>query len=205
MRTLNRINEFEPRHPGAFQAYLRSAVENRIRDEVRRVGRRGVPEELPEPQEDESPSPLEEAIGQEAVERYEAALQRLRPEDREAIIYRVELQYSFDELKILTPRSAEVRCERLRRFLGREVVGLQAAQARGGAGFVLSRLTLERRRAPLRHSVLLCACPAWRCARFGIEKSMSDGEDTTLASQTEVLDTERCRSKQIGGTRAPSG
>ena len=36
-------------------------------------------------------SPLEEAIGREAVERYEAALQRLKPEEREAIIARVEL------------------------------------------------------------------------------------------------------------------
>ena len=41
---------------------------------------------------------LEQAIGQEAVERYEAALQRLKAEEREAIIARVEMGYSFEEL-----------------------------------------------------------------------------------------------------------
>jgi DNA-directed RNA polymerase specialized sigma24 family protein len=43
-------------------------------------------------------SPLEEAIGREAVERYERALQRLRPEEREAIIARVEMGYRYEEL-----------------------------------------------------------------------------------------------------------
>ena len=41
---------------------------------------------------------LEAAIGQEAVERYEAALARLRPDDREAIVARVELDCSYEEV-----------------------------------------------------------------------------------------------------------
>ena len=47
---------------------------------------------------DRGRSPLEEAIGHEAVERYEQALARLRPEEREAIIGRVEMGYSYEEL-----------------------------------------------------------------------------------------------------------
>jgi RNA polymerase sigma-70 factor (ECF subfamily) len=43
-------------------------------------------------------SPLEEAIGREAVDRYERALTRLRSEEREAIIARVEMGYSYEEL-----------------------------------------------------------------------------------------------------------
>src|SRR5437762_8872498 len=43
-------------------------------------------------------SPLEQAIGQEAVDRYERALERLKPEEREAIIARVEMGYSYEEL-----------------------------------------------------------------------------------------------------------
>jgi RNA polymerase sigma-70 factor (ECF subfamily) len=43
-------------------------------------------------------SPLEQAIGREAVERYERALQRLRPEEREAIIGRIEMGHSYEEL-----------------------------------------------------------------------------------------------------------
>ena len=42
--------------------------------------------------------PLEEAIGQEALERYEAALARLRPDDREAIILRIEMRYPYAEV-----------------------------------------------------------------------------------------------------------
>jgi RNA polymerase sigma-70 factor (ECF subfamily) len=49
---------------------------------------------------DPAPSPLERAIGREGIERYEAALQRLKPEDREAIIARIELQQSYEEVAI---------------------------------------------------------------------------------------------------------
>ncbi len=40
VRAINRIDQFESRHEGALQAYLRQAVLNRIRDEARRFGRR---------------------------------------------------------------------------------------------------------------------------------------------------------------------
>jgi RNA polymerase sigma-70 factor (ECF subfamily) len=43
-------------------------------------------------------SPLEHAIGREALERYEGALARLKPEDQEAIIGRVELGCTYGEL-----------------------------------------------------------------------------------------------------------
>jgi RNA polymerase sigma-70 factor (ECF subfamily) len=95
---LRRIHSFGPEHDGAVHAYLRQAVLNRIRDEVRRRQRRPVPVELPESMPAPQSSPLEDAIGREAVSRYERALQALRPEDREAIVGRVELQYSFKEL-----------------------------------------------------------------------------------------------------------
>jgi len=95
-RAVNRIGAFEPRHEGALQAYLRQAVMNRIRDEVRRKMRTPAQESLDDRHEHQAASPLDEAIGHEAVERYEAALSRLRPEDREAIIARVEMESSYD-------------------------------------------------------------------------------------------------------------
>jgi RNA polymerase sigma-70 factor (ECF subfamily) len=61
---------------------------------------RPAPTELPDDTPDEGPSPLERAIGQESLERYEAALKTLREVDREAIIARVELQQSYDEIAI---------------------------------------------------------------------------------------------------------
>ena len=100
MRALRRIDGFEHRHEGALQAYLRQAVMNRIRDEVRRAKRAPVSTELEEEEPHRGASPLELAIGQEAVETYEAALQRLRPEDREAIVARVEMDYTYDEVAL---------------------------------------------------------------------------------------------------------
>ena len=43
-------------------------------------------------------SPLELAIGRQAVETYERALARLAPEQREAIIGRVELGMTYSDL-----------------------------------------------------------------------------------------------------------
>jgi RNA polymerase sigma-70 factor (ECF subfamily) len=100
VRALPRLKLFEARHPGALQAYLRQAITNHIRDEIRRVNTRPEATELRDSHPDNSPSPLEEAIGREGVERYEAALKELRPADREAIIARIELQQSYEEVAI---------------------------------------------------------------------------------------------------------
>lgn len=98
VQTFKRIEIFEPRRVGALQAYLRQAVLNRIRDELRRKGRRPDLTELDGLELDRAISPLEHAIGQEAVDRYERALERLQPEEREAIIARVEMGYTYEEL-----------------------------------------------------------------------------------------------------------
>lgn len=98
VRAINRIDQFESRHEGALQAYLRQAIVNRIRDELRRAKRSPVTTELPEDASDHTPSPLEAAIGAEALTRYEAALQRLRPEEREAIVARVEMEGSYQDV-----------------------------------------------------------------------------------------------------------
>ena len=45
LHVLRRLDTFEPRHVGAMQAYLRQSVINRIRDEVRRIGRHPTPVE----------------------------------------------------------------------------------------------------------------------------------------------------------------
>ena len=99
-QTLKHVQDFEPRHDGALQAYLRQALLNRVRDEVRRAHRRPAPAGLDDPDGfvDSATSPLDEAIGHEAVEGYEAALQRLRAEERELIIARVEMQQSYQQI-----------------------------------------------------------------------------------------------------------
>ena len=97
-QTLQRIDAFEPRREGAFQAYLRQALLNRIRDEIRRVRRNPPSAESPEETVAPGASPLEEAIGGEALERYEAALRRLQDEDQAAIMARIEMGFSYAEV-----------------------------------------------------------------------------------------------------------
>jgi RNA polymerase sigma-70 factor (ECF subfamily) len=98
-QTLRRLSSFEPQHEGALQAYLRQAVINRIRDEVRRAARHPGAEGLEdEAYVDGAASPLEEAIGSEAVARYERAMERLRAEEQQAIVLRVELQLPYAQI-----------------------------------------------------------------------------------------------------------
>jgi RNA polymerase sigma factor (sigma-70 family) len=98
MHVLRRLDVFEPRHVGAMQAYLRLSVINRIRDEVRRIGRQPPPVELPEDLPGDRTSPLELAIQSEAYERYRKALTTLTPRDRELIVARIEVQWSLAEI-----------------------------------------------------------------------------------------------------------
>jgi RNA polymerase sigma factor (sigma-70 family) len=98
LRTFTKIEDFDVRGIGALQAYLRQAVLNRVRDELRRKGRTPAMVDAGSLDLEGKGSPLEEAIGQEAFERYQAALMRLKPEEREAIIARVEMDYSYADL-----------------------------------------------------------------------------------------------------------
>lgn len=98
LNLVKRLELFEPRHVGAMQGYLRQSVINRIRDEVRKIGRHAPPTELPEDHPSDRTSPLEAAIQAEAYERYRQALTRLEPKDRELIVARVEVQWSVAEI-----------------------------------------------------------------------------------------------------------
>jgi RNA polymerase sigma-70 factor (ECF subfamily) len=97
---LRRIEGFEARREGALQAYLRQALANRIKDVIRYKRRRPLQTELPEDAQDQGESPLDQVIGLQNTERYEAAMLRLRDADREAIVARVELRYSYQELAV---------------------------------------------------------------------------------------------------------
>jgi len=60
------------------------AVRNRIRDVIRKHSRHPANVELSESLKDEGTSPLERVIGAENVARYDAALERLDPAERQA-------------------------------------------------------------------------------------------------------------------------
>lgn len=98
IKAAKRIDLFEPRHEGAFQGYLREMLLNRLRDEGRKGRRRPAESDLEDEHFAEGPSPLEMTIGREALEQYEAALARLRPQERELIVAKLELGFSAAEL-----------------------------------------------------------------------------------------------------------
>ena len=120
VQTFKKIEDFEPRGVGALQGYLRQAVLNRLRDELRRRARMPEMAEMTAVEIESGDSPLELAIGREGVERYEQALQSLRPEEREVIIGRIELGYSYEELaQILGKPSADAARKAAQRALMR--------------------------------------------------------------------------------------
>jgi RNA polymerase sigma-70 factor (ECF subfamily) len=97
LTTFRRLEDFHPRHDGALMAYLREAVANRIRTELRRKKPEVAESDL-DALESPLPSPLEAAVGRDAFTRYEAALAQIDEDDRAAVIGRFELGYSYDAL-----------------------------------------------------------------------------------------------------------
>lgn len=98
VKVFQHLQSFEPRHPGAFRDYVWTTLWNSVRDLARKYKRRGPTESLEAEVAADAPSPLEEAMGHETFARYESAMERLRPEDREAIIARVEMGLSHAEV-----------------------------------------------------------------------------------------------------------
>lgn len=125
IQALRHVPVFEPRHEWSFQAYLRQTLLNKLRDEARRVHRRPAGDPLDSAHPTPEPSPLEQAIGAEALERYEAALGRLKPEEQQAVVSRCEWGLSHREVAELlgksTPGAAQVAVHRALVRLAKEM------------------------------------------------------------------------------------
>ena len=125
IKSLRNLEAFEARHLGALLAYLRTAVINRVYDLLDQHARRPERVELPEQLADDETSPLDRAIGNENRGRYEAALARLGPADREAIVARLEMGHSYEELAILlnkpTAAAARMAVTRAMKRLAEEI------------------------------------------------------------------------------------
>lgn len=106
LRTLRHVDSFEYRGSGSFLGYLRRAVLNRINEEFRQKARRPKRELVDSQIASADVSPVEQAIGGETLARYEHALERLSSMDREAIIARVELGLSHQEIAELLGKSS---------------------------------------------------------------------------------------------------
>jgi RNA polymerase sigma-70 factor (ECF subfamily) len=98
LRAIRRLPDFVPRHEQAFCAYVCEAMHNRVRDVLRRTLRTPAEKPLSSEEPSADPSPLEHVVGRQTLRRYESALKRLRPLDRDLIVARVELGLDYGEI-----------------------------------------------------------------------------------------------------------
>ena len=97
-QVFKKLDGFEYRGEGALKAYLRRALMNRLRNEIRRARARPISEELDSSLEDQARSPVAAAIDAQKLARYEAALARLTPDERELVVARLELGMTYQEI-----------------------------------------------------------------------------------------------------------
>jgi RNA polymerase sigma-70 factor (ECF subfamily) len=128
LRTLGRLPTFRPQGRGALLGYLRRALTNRMRDQFRHAGRHPAPDALDDHAGDivdGRESPLELAIRAEDRARYDAALCRLTPADRTAIVASIEFGYTYAQIAVAldkpTSEAARVAVRRALLRLGEEM------------------------------------------------------------------------------------
>ena len=133
LRSLSHLQDLVPTGDGAFLAYLRRALLNRIKDHLRRLGRRPAREPLRETLLDARPSPLEFAIGRETLAKYDEAMLRLPDHQQEAVMLRVEMGFSYEEIaRLLGLKSANTARMTVARALLRLATAMKAANGRPG-------------------------------------------------------------------------
>lgn len=103
---LPRLHQVEPKQREALRNYLRESIRNKIRDEVRRAGKVEVAVAEVPAVPDTATSPLEASIRGEDEARYRAGLSRLTSADRELIVGRIELGYSYEQLALAAGKSS---------------------------------------------------------------------------------------------------
>lgn len=104
IRALNKLDSFSALREGAFLAYLRKILLNNIRMEIRRFSNQNnlLNQHQKGETTQQATSALEQAIGSEVIEKYERALMKLPEAAREAVILRVEMDYSYPEIAAAT-------------------------------------------------------------------------------------------------------
>lgn len=112
-----KLDSIDIQRPGDLEAYVRKSVQNRIRDEARRVGRTPERVELQSNVEDPAASPLEEAASRQFFERYAAVLGTLDPSEREIIVARFEMGYTYEQIAEMfgkpSPAAARMNVNRI--------------------------------------------------------------------------------------------
>jgi RNA polymerase sigma factor (sigma-70 family) len=99
VKALSRLDDFDSGGPGAFLAYLRMALLNHVRDEIRRHRRRPEHAEIDaELSDGDAPALIDQLVGSDRVRAYEQALARLPKRQQGLIVMRVEFGMSYPEI-----------------------------------------------------------------------------------------------------------
>jgi RNA polymerase sigma-70 factor, ECF subfamily len=116
VKAIRNLRDFVVVGDHGFQNYLRSALANAIRDEIRKARNRPALDALDSAIPSDAPSPLERAVDRLRLQRYEAALLRLSPEERDAVVARLEFGFTHVELALAigkrTPDAARKLCQK---------------------------------------------------------------------------------------------
>jgi RNA polymerase sigma-70 factor (ECF subfamily) len=116
LKTVRNLGGFSADTELGFQNYLRRAISNAIRDEIRRTRTRPTIAALDPTVASDDPSPLELAVGRGRLARYEAALAKLTVEERDVIVARLEFGFTHGELAAAlgkgTPDAARKFCKK---------------------------------------------------------------------------------------------
>jgi RNA polymerase sigma factor (sigma-70 family) len=101
LRAMQHLDDFRTSGSGSFLAYLRHILLNEVRQEIRKRQRRGEKIDIDTfPLPDNADSVVEQLVGQERLQAYEAALAGLDRRQQELVVMRLEFGMSWQEIAL---------------------------------------------------------------------------------------------------------
>lgn len=123
-KVVRKLDDFVPLHEGAFLAFVRTTLDNNLKDRLRHVTRRGPEDPIGSTHPSAEPSAYDVTAGSLLLERYERGLAQLKPRHREAVILRIEFRMPWKEVAELlgmTPAAAQMMVHRALICLAKEM------------------------------------------------------------------------------------
>lgn len=101
MRAFQSLPTFHVQGEGAFFGYLRHIMNNILKDELRRTSGRPLHGDISPELLETDAQPFDNLVSFQTLYAYEQALQDLEPDQREAVIMRIELGLPHEEIASL--------------------------------------------------------------------------------------------------------